>query len=132
MVRHGGVRESRHEAHLPHAALWGLGRVIAGECPELWGGTIDLDPQRWPPKCGCRCPKSIRAGPLTEQGLDSVMTVIVRRRLERRFGQSLPATLLWNQPALTAIAEHIMGLLVRQAGDALPGTMGSLPRSTTG
>jgi acyl transferase domain-containing protein len=26
------------------AALWGLGRVIAGERPELWGGLIDLDP----------------------------------------------------------------------------------------
>lgn len=48
---------------------------------------------------------------LTEQGMDSVMTVIIRRRLERRFRQSLPATLLWNQPTLTAIADHIMGLL---------------------
>jgi acyl transferase domain-containing protein/SAM-dependent methyltransferase/aryl carrier-like protein/dienelactone hydrolase len=27
-----------------HASLWGLGRVIAHEHPELWGGLIDLDP----------------------------------------------------------------------------------------
>ncbi len=28
------------------AALWGLGRVIALEAPETWGGLIDLDPQQ--------------------------------------------------------------------------------------
>jgi acyl transferase domain-containing protein/acyl carrier protein len=30
------------------AALWGLGRVIALEHPEFWGGLIDLDPQGTP------------------------------------------------------------------------------------
>ncbi|AXK33367.1 acyltransferase domain-containing protein [Streptomyces armeniacus] len=48
---------------------------------------------------------------LAEQGLDSVMTVVIRRRLEKRFGQSLPATLLWHQPTVFAIAEHLAGLL---------------------
>ena len=27
-----------------HAPLWGLGRVIALEHPEIWGGLVDLDP----------------------------------------------------------------------------------------
>ncbi|MEV4805672.1 beta-ketoacyl synthase N-terminal-like domain-containing protein [Nonomuraea sp. NPDC049421] len=49
--------------------------------------------------------------PLVEQGLDSVMTVMVRRRLERRFGCRLPATLLWQQPTITAIAAHLAQLL---------------------
>ncbi|MEW9551925.1 type I polyketide synthase [Nonomuraea sp. NPDC050783] len=49
--------------------------------------------------------------PLVEQGLDSVMTVMVRRRLEKRFGRRLPATLLWQQPTISAIAEHLAGLL---------------------
>ncbi|GAB2958021.1 type I polyketide synthase [Nonomuraea fastidiosa] len=49
--------------------------------------------------------------PLVEQGLDSVMTVMVRRRLERRFGCRLPATLLWQQPTIAAIAAHLAGLL---------------------
>ncbi|WUI00907.1 type I polyketide synthase [Spirillospora sp. NBC_00431] len=53
---------------------------------------------------------------LTEQGLDSVMTLVIRRRLEKRFGQSLPSTLLWHQPTVTAIAEHLAGLLA----DAVP------------
>ncbi|BCL32513.1 type I polyketide synthase [Streptomyces aurantiacus] len=37
-----GVRESADEASLSHAPLWGLGRVIAGEHPELWGGLVDI------------------------------------------------------------------------------------------
>jgi acyl transferase domain-containing protein/acyl carrier protein len=32
------------------APLWGLGRVIAMEQPELWGGLIDLDPARAEPE----------------------------------------------------------------------------------
>jgi phthiocerol/phenolphthiocerol synthesis type-I polyketide synthase B len=28
-----------------HAALWGAGRVIADEHPDLWGGLVDLDPE---------------------------------------------------------------------------------------
>ncbi|MGW5415411.1 type I polyketide synthase [Actinomadura geliboluensis] len=54
---------------------------------------------------------------LAEQGLDSVMTLVIRRRLEKRFGHGLPATLLWHQPTVTAIAEHLAGLL---SGEAEP------------
>ncbi|MEU4573594.1 beta-ketoacyl synthase N-terminal-like domain-containing protein [Nonomuraea sp. NPDC023979] len=49
--------------------------------------------------------------PLVEQGLDSVMTVMVRRRLDKRFGCRLPATLLWQQPTISAIADHLTTLL---------------------
>ncbi|MEO6504174.1 MAG: type I polyketide synthase [Jatrophihabitantaceae bacterium] len=49
--------------------------------------------------------------PLAEQGLDSVLTIVIRRRLEKRFGHSLPADLLWHQPTVTAIADHLAGLL---------------------
>jgi 6-methylsalicylic acid synthase len=38
-----GVRVGTPDS-LAHAPLWGIGRVIAGEHPELWGGIIDLDP----------------------------------------------------------------------------------------
>jgi myxalamid-type polyketide synthase MxaE and MxaD len=27
------------------APLWGLGRTLAGEIPEIWGGLVDLDPE---------------------------------------------------------------------------------------
>lgn len=46
--------------------------------------------------------------PLVEQGLDSVMTIMVRRRLEKRFGQTLPSALLWRQPTVAAIADHLV------------------------
>jgi acyl transferase domain-containing protein/acyl carrier protein len=34
----------RPRVAVQQAALWGLGRVIAEEHPELWGGLVDLDP----------------------------------------------------------------------------------------
>ncbi|WP_078600102.1 type I polyketide synthase [Streptomyces violens] len=37
-----GVREGRTEAALAHAPLWGAGRIVAGERPDLWGGLIDV------------------------------------------------------------------------------------------
>ncbi|WP_204044364.1 phosphopantetheine-binding protein, partial [Acrocarpospora phusangensis] len=56
--------------------------------------------------------------PLVEQGLDSVMTVMVRRRLEKRFGCRLPATLLWQQPTISAIADRLVELLLTAEPDA--------------
>ncbi|ONI92679.1 hypothetical protein ALI22I_02665 [Saccharothrix sp. ALI-22-I] len=50
--------------------------------------------------------------PLGELGLDSVMTLSIRRRLEKRFRLSLPATLLWNHPTVTAIADYLADQLV--------------------
>ncbi|MEU1389830.1 MULTISPECIES: beta-ketoacyl synthase N-terminal-like domain-containing protein [unclassified Nonomuraea] len=56
--------------------------------------------------------------PLVEQGLDSVMTVMVRRRLDKRFGCRLPATLLWQQPTISAIADRLVELLAAVRPDA--------------
>ncbi|MFC7602216.1 type I polyketide synthase [Streptosporangium amethystogenes subsp. fukuiense] len=61
--------------------------------------------------------------PLVEQGLDSVMTVMVRRRLEKRFGCRLPATLLWQQPTISAIADHLVGLLTAPRPEAAAETV---------
>jgi 6-methylsalicylic acid synthase len=56
--------------------------------------------------------------PLIEMGLDSVMTQIVRARLERRFRVSLPATLLWNRPTVQAISDFLAELLTPDRGGA--------------
>jgi len=45
--------------------------------------------------------------PLTEMGIDSVMTVLVRRALEARLNLSLPATLLWTYPTVAAVADYL-------------------------
>ncbi|MEV0431346.1 type I polyketide synthase [Micromonospora sp. NPDC050495] len=57
---------------------------------------------------------------LLEQGLDSVMTLVIRRRLEKRFGRPVPATLLWNQPTVSAIAEHLVDALTAAPAGAEP------------
>ena len=49
--------------------------------------------------------------PLAELGLDSVMATVVRHHLEQRFGLGLPATLLWEHPTASAIAEYLLGRL---------------------
>ena len=58
--------------------------------------------------------------PLLEQGVDSVLTVVIRRELEKRYRCSLPTTLLWRQPTITAIAGHLTELLTAAgaSGDA--------------
>ncbi|MBH0777934.1 acyltransferase domain-containing protein [Nocardia sp. NEAU-351] len=49
--------------------------------------------------------------PLLEQGLDSVMTVTIRKKLEKRFGHKLQATVFWQQPTVVAITDHLTELL---------------------
>lgn len=45
--------------------------------------------------------------PLTSLGLDSLMTLAIRRRLDRRFRTNLPATLVWNHPTVEGIAAFL-------------------------
>ena len=37
--------DGQSSVSIPQSVLWGLGRVIALEHPEIWGGMIDLDPE---------------------------------------------------------------------------------------
>ena len=45
--------------------------------------------------------------PLAELGADSLMTVAIQLRLERRFRTPVPSTLLWNRPTVAAVAEYL-------------------------
>jgi 6-methylsalicylic acid synthase len=49
--------------------------------------------------------------PLTEMGIDSVMSIAIRGRLQRLLRVDLPATLLWTYPSVARIAEFVAGLL---------------------
>jgi acyl carrier protein len=44
-------------------------------------------------------------------GLDSLMALELRNRLERSLGLTLPATLVWNYPTVAALAPHLAGRL---------------------
>jgi 6-methylsalicylic acid synthase len=45
--------------------------------------------------------------PLVEMGLDSVMTVRIRRSLDRHFHVPLPATLFWDRPTIDTVADWL-------------------------
>ncbi len=47
-VTRGAQAIAGEPAVAAQAPLWGLGRVLSVEHPELWGGLIDLDPHRSP------------------------------------------------------------------------------------
>ncbi|NUO58520.1 MAG: acyltransferase domain-containing protein [Hamadaea sp.] len=49
--------------------------------------------------------------PLVELGVDSVMTVALRVRLQRRYGLDLPPTILWAKPTVAALSDHILETL---------------------
>jgi 6-methylsalicylic acid synthase len=63
---------------------------------ELRLDPADVDPRR----------------PLSEMGMDSVMTVALRARLLRRYGADLPPTIMWNQPTVHALAEQVTEQLI--------------------
>ncbi|MGE0214583.1 beta-ketoacyl synthase N-terminal-like domain-containing protein [Mycolicibacterium sp.] len=49
--------------------------------------------------------------PLVELGVDSIMTVRLRRSLERQTGLALPPTLLWEHPTAAAVTERLTEML---------------------
>ncbi|WP_219632382.1 type I polyketide synthase [Haloechinothrix aidingensis] len=49
--------------------------------------------------------------PLVELGVDSVMTVALRVRLQRRYGLDLPPTILWANPTVAAVSRHVFDCL---------------------
>jgi len=53
--------------------------------------------------------------PLVETGVDSIMTVALRRALEKRTGLALPPTLLWEYPTAAAVSARIVELCVSEA-----------------
>src|SRR5690606_21074846 len=46
--------------------------------------------------------------PLGRQGLDSLMGLELRNRLETEFDLTLPASLAWNHPTMHALAAHLL------------------------
>jgi myxalamid-type polyketide synthase MxaE and MxaD len=53
--------------------------------------------------------------PLGSYGLNSLMAMELRNRIENDLGLPLSATALWNYPSLVALAEHLLSRLVPEA-----------------
>ena len=76
------VREG-DRANPVHAVLWGLGRTLALEHPEIWGGIVDLD-EAVPPVLVAHC---VLTGAQSDDGEDQVVYRAGARhvpRLQRR------------------------------------------------
>jgi acyl carrier protein len=56
--------------------------------------------------------------PFISLGLDSLMSLEVRNHLEAELGVALPATLIWRDPTLSALAQHLVHVVLEdEAGD---------------
>lgn len=83
-------------------AEWAARRVRAAVANELGCAADDVD---------------VRAS-LVEIGVDSIMTVALRRQLEKQTGLTLPPTLLWEYPTAAAVSERITELLMAEDSSA--------------
>ena len=77
---------------------WVAQQVVEAVATELGLPEDDVDPRV----------------PLVETGVDSIMTVSLRRALEKRTGLALPPTLLWEHPTAAAVTARIIELLAPQ------------------
>ena len=110
-------------ANPAHAVLWGLGRTLALEHPEIWGGIIDLD-ESIPPELAARYVVDEAAG---NDGEDQVVYRSgVRRapRLEKRTAPSVSVTLSENTCQLVIgatgnIGPHLIRQLVQMGAKTI-------------
>jgi acyl carrier protein len=58
--------------------------------------------------------------PLRSLGLDSLMSMELRARLERSLERQLPSTLVWNYPTVRAMADFLLTLLAPPPAPAAP------------
>ena len=59
--------------------------------------------------------------PFRSLGLDSLMGLEVRNRLETELGIALPATLVWRDPTPSALAQHLVNIVIEnETGDPPP------------
>jgi 6-methylsalicylic acid synthase len=49
--------------------------------------------------------------PLSEMGVDSLLSESIRQRLNRQFRTALPSSLLWDRPTIAAVTDHLATLL---------------------
>jgi phthiocerol/phenolphthiocerol synthesis type-I polyketide synthase C len=92
----GGVREAALEAPAGRERE----AVLEAHLRTRAAGVLRLTPER-----------VALNQPLKALGMDSLMTLELRNRLEADLGIPLSATLIWNYPTITLLARHLAGQL---------------------
>jgi acyl carrier protein len=70
--------------------------------------------------------------PLRHFGLDSLMGLEIRNRLEATLGLTFPATLVWSHPTVEGIVEHIAGRLAGAVPQESAQAETGVPRAVDG
>ena len=120
-------------ANATHAVLWGLGRTLALEHPEIWGGLIDID-ESMPAALAARL---VLAEAQAGDGEDQVVYRAGARhvpRLERLAPWSSPADVIWGDTSHLVIGAtgHIGPHLIQQLADMGAGTIVAVSRNPGG
>lgn len=75
-------------------------------------------------------PEAIAADrPFSEMGFDSLMSLELRKRLQRRTGVSLPSTLVWRYPNVEALAEQLAAAMGVDLGSQQPSRVEAAPEA---
>ena len=90
------------ESAEPHARL----ALLESHVRQAAARVLKLQPERLNP-----------AKPFGAMGLDSLMGVELRNRLEFDLGMRLPSTLAWNYPTVNALSKFLLGRLFAAAAD---------------
>nr|WRX36515.1 hypothetical protein [Cystobacterineae bacterium] len=123
---------SRRLSHLAAAQRAGAGRTARSGNRELLERLAAAEPRAraslLQDSLGAQVAQVLRLpearldlnAPLTSLGMDSLMGLELRNRIEATLGITVPATLLWTYPTVAALGEHVLGLLSLGAGTAVP------------
>ncbi len=125
-------------ANSTHAVLWGLGRTLALETPEIWGGVLDVD-ESMPAVLTARCVRAeAQASRTGDDGEDQVVYRAGARhvpRLQRRTpaGSGSGAVLAKDTSHLVIGATGRIGpYLIQQLADMGAGTIVAVSRNPEG
>lgn len=120
-------------ANATHAVLWGLGRTLALEHPEIWAAVIDID-ESMPAALTARL---VRAESQAADGEDQVVYRAGARyvpRLEHVAGWATPADVISHDTSHLVIGAtgHIGPHLIQQLADMGAGTVVAVSRNPGG
>ena len=124
-------------ANPAHAVLWGLGRTLALEHPEIWGGIVDVDDSMPAVLTARHVLDEVRAGCGSDQGEDQVVYRAGARhvpRLQRRAPVQVSAGLLGEDTSQLVIGAtgHIGPHLIQQLADMGAATIVAVSRNPGG